>query len=226
MESTLETALRIKHRVPVYVCLVAQLCLTLCDPTKLLCPWDFSGKNTKVGCSFLLQGTFLTQGSNPVFHVSCITGSFFVSSVQLLSCAWLYAIPRNAARQASLSITNSRSLLKLMSIELVMPSNHLILCLPLLLPPSIFPSIRVFSNQSVLHIKWPKCWSCSCSISPSKEYSGLISFRIHWFDLLTVQGTLENQLQHHSSKASILQCSAFFIVNSHIHTWLLEKPQL
>ena len=212
MESTLEIALRIKHRVPVYVCLVTQLCLTLCDPTKLLCPWVFSGKNTKVGCSFLLQGTFLTQGSNPVFHVSCITGSFFVSSVQLPSCVWLYATPRNAAHQASLSITNSRSLLRLMSIELVMPSNHLILCRPLLLPPSTFPSIKVFSNESVLHIKWPKYWSCSCSISPSKEYSGLISFRIHWFDLLAVQGTLENQLQHHSSKASILQCSAFFIV--------------
>jgi len=117
-----------------------------------------------------------------------------------------------AARQASLSITNSQNLLKLMSIKLVMPSNHLILCLPLLLPPSIFPSIRVFSNESVLLIRWPKNWSFSFSISPSNEYSGLISFWIGWLDLLAVQGTLKNLLQHRSSKASILQHSAFFIV--------------
>ena len=120
--------------------------------------------------------------------------------------------PWTAARQASLSITNFRSLLKLMSIELVMPSNHLILCRPFLLLPSIFPSIRVFSNESVLLIRWPKYWSFSFSISPSNEYSGLISFRIDWFYLLVVQGTLKSLLQHHSSKASILQCSAFFIV--------------
>ena len=118
--------------------------------------------------------------------------------------------PWTAARQASLSIINSWSLLKLMSIELVMPSNHLILCCPLLLPPSIFPSIRVFSNESVLHIRWPKYWSFS--FSPSNEYSGLISFRMDWLDLLAVQGTLKSLLQHHSSKASILQHSAFFIV--------------
>ena len=117
-----------------------------------------------------------------------------------------------AARQASLSITNSQNLLNLMSIKLVMPSNHLILCLPLLLPPSIFPSIRVFSNESVLLIRWPKNWSFSFSISPSNEYSGLISFWIGWLDLLAVQGTLKNLLQHRSSKASILQHSAFFIV--------------
>src|SRR5574337_917115 len=116
-----------------------------------------------------------------------------------------------ATCQASLSITNSRSLLKLISIELVMPSNNLILCHPLLLSPSIFPSIRVFSNESVLHIRWPKCWSFSFSISPSNEYSGLI-FRMDWFDLLAIQGTLESLLQHHSSKASILWCSAFFMV--------------
>ena len=122
------------------------------------------------------------------------------------------ATPRTAALQASLSITNSWSLLKLMSIELVMPSNHLILCHPLLRPPSIFPSIRVFSNESVLHIRWPKYWSFSFSISPSNEYSGLISFGLYWFDLLVVQGTLKSLLQHHSSKASILLCSAFFIV--------------
>ena len=113
---------------------------------------------------------------------------------------------------STLSITNSQRLLKLMSVELVMPSNHLILYHPLLFLPSIFPSIGVFSNESVLHIRWPKYWSFSFSISPSNEYSGLISFRMDWLDLLAVQGTLKNLLQHHSSKASILQCSAFFIV--------------
>ena len=118
-----------------------------------------------------------------------------------------------AAHQASLSITNSWSLVKLMSIEGVMPSNHLILCHSLLFPPSsIFPSIRVFPNESVLHIRWPKYWSFSFSISPSSEYSGLISFRMDWLDLLAVQGTPKSLLQHHTSKASILQCSAFFMV--------------
>ena len=120
--------------------------------------------------------------------------------------------PWTAARQASLSITNCRSLLKLMSIESVMPPNHLILCHSLFLLPSIFPSIRVFSNESVLGIRWPKYWSFSFSISPSTEYSGLISFRMDWLNLLEVQGTLKSLLQHHSSKASILQRSAFFIV--------------
>ena len=120
--------------------------------------------------------------------------------------------PWAAARQASLSITNSRHLLKLMSIELVMPSKRLILCRPLPLLPSVFSSIRVFSNESVFRIRWPKYWSFGFSISPSNEYSGLISFRIDWLDLLGVQGTLKNLLQHHSSKASILSCSAFFIV--------------
>ena len=124
------------------------------------------------------------------------------SSDQSLSHVRLFVKSWTAARQASLPITNSRSLLKLMSIESVMPSNHLILCHPLLLPTSIFPSIRVFSNESVL-IRWPKYWSLSFSISPSKEYSRLISFRSDWLDLLTVQGTLENLLQHHSSKAPI-----------------------
>ena len=123
-----------------------------------------------------------------------------------------FATPWNAAGQASLSITNSRSLLKLMSIESVMPSNHRILCHPLLLPPSTFLSIRVFSSESVLLIRWPKYWSFSFSISPSFEYSGLISFRMDWLDLLAVQGTLKSLLQHHSSKASILWCSVFFIV--------------
>ena len=120
--------------------------------------------------------------------------------------------PWIAARQASLSITNSQSLLKLMSIESVMPSNHLILGCPLLLPPSIIPSIRVFSSESVLHIRWLKYWSFSFNISPSNEYSGLIAFRMDWLDLLAVQGILKSLLQHHSSKASILQCSAFLIV--------------
>ena len=133
-------------------------------------------------------------------------------SVQSLSRVWLFAIPWTTARQASLSITNSQSLCKLMSIESVMPSNHLILCRRLLLLPSIFPSIRVFSNESVLRIRWPKYWSFSFSISPSNDYSGLISFRTDWFDFLAVQGTLKSLLQHHSSKASILQHSAFFIV--------------
>ena len=138
------------------------------------------------------------------------------SSVQF-SCSVVSdsAIPCTAARQASLSITSSRSLLKLMSIETVMPSNHLILCRPLLLLPSIFPSIRVFSTESVLGIRWPKYWSFSFNISPSNEYPGLISFRIDWFDLfdlLAVQGTLKSLLQHHSSKTSVLWNSAFFIV--------------
>ena len=131
--------------------------------------------------------------------------------VQSLSNVQLFATPWTAACQASLSFTISQSLLKLMSIESVMPSNHLILCCPLLLLPSIFPSIRVFSNESVLPIKWPKYWSFSFIISPSNEYSGLI-FRMDWFDFLSVQGTLKPLLQHHSSKASILQCSTFFMI--------------
>ena len=134
------------------------------------------------------------------------------SSFHSLSCVWPFATPWAVARQAFLSITNSWSLLKLMSIESVMPSNHLILCRPLLLLPSIFPSIRVFSNESALHIRWPKYWSFSFSISPSNEYSGLLSLRMDWLDLLAVQGTLKSLLQHHSSKASILQHSAFFTV--------------
>ena len=132
------------------------------------------------------------------------------NSFQSLSRVRLFATPCTAARQASLSITNSRSLLKLMSIESVMPSNHLVLCRPLLLPPSIFPSIRVLSSESILRVRWPKYWRFS--ISPSKEYSGLISFRMDWLDLLAVQGTLKSLLQHHSSIASILLLSAFLIV--------------
>ena len=138
-------------------------------------------------------------------------------SVQSLSHVQLFATPWTAACQASLSVTNSRSLLKPMSIESVMPSSHLILCCPLLLLPSIFPSIRVFSDESVLHIRWPKYWSFSFSISPSNEHSGLISFRMDWVDLLAVQGTLKSLLQQHSSNASIQWCSAFFVVQlSHL----------
>ena len=134
------------------------------------------------------------------------------SSVQLLSRVRLFATPWIAARHASLSITNSRSSLKLMCIELVMPSSHLILCHPLLLLPPIHPSIRVFSNESTLHMRWPKYWGFSLSISPSNEHPGLDSFRMDWLDLLAVQGTLKSLLQHHSSKASILRHSAFFVV--------------
>ena len=134
------------------------------------------------------------------------------SSFQSLSRVRLFVTPCTAARQASLSITNSRSLLKLMSVESVMSSNHLILCRPLLLLPSIPPSIRVFSNESALRIRWPKYWSFSFNISPSNEHTGLISFRMDWLDLFAVQGTRKSLLQHHSSKASILQWSVFFIV--------------
>ena len=136
---------------------------------------------------------------------------FQFSSIQLLSCVWLFATRWTAASKASLSITNTQGLLKLMSIELVMPSSQLIFCRPLLLLPPIPPSIRVFSNESALHIRWPKDWSFSFSISPSNEHLGLISFRMDWLDLLAVQGTLKS-LQHYSSKASIFWCSAFFTV--------------
>ena len=144
--------------------------------------------------------------------ISCTIHKKRFSSVQSLSCVRLFVTPWTAACQASLSITNSWSLLKLMSIESVMPSNYLILCRPLLLTPSIFPSIRVFSNQSVLRIRRPKCWNFSFSISPSNEYPGLISFRTDWLDLLAGQETLKSLLQHHSSKALVLWCLAFFMV--------------
>ena len=150
-------------------------------------------------CAVLVSGV----GSKPSFE-ACQFSSVHFSSFQSLSPVRLFVTLWTAACQAFLSITNSQSLLKLMSIESVMPSNHLILCYPLLLPPSIFPSIRVFSNESVLHIKWPKYWSFSFSISPSNEYSGLIFFGMDWLDLLAVQGTLKSLLQHHSSKASAL----------------------
>ena len=144
--------------------------------------------------------------------------------VQSLSRIWLFATPWTTVSQAAVSFTISRSLLKFMSIVSVMPSNHLILCCSLLLLPSIFPSIRVFSNESALRIRWPEYWSFS--ISPSSEYSGLISFWIDWFDLLAVQGTLKSFLQHHNSEASIFRFSAFFMVHFmrvHICKWLLEK---
>ena len=146
------------------------------------------------------------------------------STVQSLSHVWLFATPWTAVRQASLFITNSRSSPKPMSIESMMPSNHLILCRLLLLLPSIFPSIKVFSNESALCIRWPKYWSFSFNISSSNEHPRLISFRMDWLNLLAVQGTLKSLLQYHNSKASILWCSAFFKSNSYIHTWPLEKP--
>ena len=147
-----------------------------------------------------------------------------IRSDQSLSHVWLFVTPWIAACQASLSITNSRSSPRLSSIESLMPSSHLILCHPLLLLPPILPRIRVFSNESALRMRWPRYWTFSFSIIPSKEIPGLISFRMDWLDLLTVQGTLKSLLQHHSSKASILQCSAFFTVQLSHHTWLLEKP--
>ena len=175
-----------------------------------------------MGSHCLLQGIFPTQGLNPGFQ-HCRKVLYQLShqgspkvlsdtSVHLLSCVRPFAIPWTTAHQASLSITNSWNLPKLMSIESVMPSNHLILCHPLLLLPTIFHNIRVFSNESVLRIRWPKYWSFSFNISPSNEHPGLISLRMDWLDLLVVQGTLKSLLQHHSSKASILLCSAFFIV--------------
>ena len=146
-------------------------------------------------------------------------------SVQSLSHVWLFATPWTAARQASLSITNSQSLFKLMSIESVMPSNHFVLCHPLLLSPSIFPSIRVFSNESALRIRWPKYWSFGFSISPSNEQSGLISFMMDWLDVLVVHGTLKSLLQHHSLKASILHYQAFFVVHlSHPYMDVRDGP--
>ena len=147
---------------------------------------------------------------------------YYFSSVQSLSHVWLFVTPWIAARQACRSITSSQSSLRFTSIESVMPPSHLILSRPLLLLPPIPPSIRVFSIESALRIRWPKYWSFSFNISPTNEHPGLISFRMNWLDLLADQGTLKSLLQYHSSKASIFQYSAFF--NSHIHTWLLEKP--
>ena len=156
--------------------------------------------------------------------MTCTLRPASVISVQSLSRVWLFVTPWTAAPQTSLSITNSQSLLKVMSIESVMPSNLILYC-PLLLLPSIFPRIRVFPYESVLHIRWPKYWSFSFSISPSNEQSELISFRMDWLDLLAIQGTLKSLLQHHSSKASILWCSALFVVQlSHPYMTTGKKP--
>ena len=156
-----------------------------------------------------------------------IQGQVTLLVLQLLIRVHLSATPWTAAHQASLSITSSQSLSKLMSIEAVMPSDHLILCRPLLLPPSIFPSFRVFSNESALRIRWPKYWSFSFSISPSNEHSGLVSFRMDWLDLLAVQGTLKSLLQHHSPKASMLKCAQPSLWSRfHVRASLLEEPQL
>ena len=177
------------------------------QPTLVFLPGDSQGRGSLVGCHLWSHTESDTTAAAAllVFHV-------FHVSVQSLSRVQLFATPWTAAHQASLSITNSRSLLKLMSIASVMPFNHLILCHPLLFLPSIFPGIRVFSSESVLRIRWPKDWIFSFSISPSNEYSGLISFRMDWLDLLALQGILKSLLQHHSSKASVLWCSAFFMV--------------
>ena len=173
-----------------------------------------------------LRQAIIKEGAkHPIFPVWSVYRSLiclFIISVQLLSHFWLFVTPWTAASQASLSITNSQSLLKLMSIELVVSCNHLILCHPLLLLPSVSPGIRVFPNESFVCIGWPKYWSFSFSISPSNEYLGMISFRMDWLALLAVQGTLKSLLQHHSSKPSILRCSAFFIVQlSHPHMTML-----
>ena len=168
--------------------------------------------------------------SFPIYKLSYLNYCGFIINLdiwwavfQLLSHVWLFVTPWTATCQASLSFTFSQSLPKLMSIESVIPSNHLILCHPLLLLPSIFPSIRVFSNESALRMSWPKYWSFSFSISPSNEYSGLISFSIDWLDLLAVQGTLKSLLHHHSSKASILQHSTFFMVQLS-HPYMTTVP--
>ena len=167
---------------------------------------------SSLSCSIVFLYFFALIPGEGFLISPCYSSQYTSLSVQSLSCVRLFGTPWIAACQASLCITRSRSSLKLMSIESVIPSIHLILCHSLLLPPSIFPSIRVFSNESVLRIRWPKFWSFSFSISPSNEHPGLISFRMDWLDLLAVQGTLKSLLQHHCSKASILRCSAFFIV--------------
>ena len=197
------------------------------QPTPVFLPGKFQGQRSLVGySSWGHKELDATEHRTLFWFVQfCLFFSTFIShfsSILSLSHVWLFATPWTAARQASLSITNSPSLLKLMSIELVKPSNHLILCRPLLLLSSIFPSIRVFFNESALHIRWPKDWSFSFSISPSNEHPGLISLRMDWLDLLAVQAALETLPQHHSSKASVLQCSAFFIVqlsHPYMTTW-------
>ena len=192
----------------------SSLCLSL---NNLLCAKCCTSVATQIyfwqkkGCKYII---ILKSNLNTVriYKSDKFTTPISFSSVQSLSCVWLFATPWIAAPQASLSITNSQSSPKLMSIESVMLSSHLILCRPLLLLPPIPPSIRVFSSDSTLHMRWPKYWSFSFSISPPNEHPGLISFRMDWLDLLAVQGILKSLLQHHGSKASILQCSAFLTV--------------
>ena len=175
-------------------------------PTVKSRPFPFSSHQAT------LKNTLLERRNEKDLGNTSLACCYYHVVVQSISHVRLFVTPWATAHQASLSITNSWSLLKLMSIALVMPSNHLILCCPLIIPPSIFPSIMVFSNESVLHVRWPTYWSFSFNISPSNEYSGLISFQIDWFDLLAVQGTVKSLPQHHSSKASILWHSAFFTV--------------
>ena len=221
----------------VLIDIVVESYLTLLGPTRLLCrfprqrcwsrlSFPSPGDLPDLGIEPMSLQSPALENSLPLCHLEAhwLTwiqwiGHYHIYSVQFSSVqssrVWLLAAPlcaagRPAARQASLSITNSRSLLKLTSIELVMPSNHLVLCRPLLLLPSVFPSIRVFSSESALSIRWPKYWSFSFTISPFNEHPGLISFRMDWLDLLAVQGTLKSLIQHHSSKASILWLSAFF----------------
>ena len=191
----------------------------------LIFGWDTPGGNAsaliipRLGTRQLASDTLSLRALQNCANLPALSCLLFpqFSSVQSLSPVQVFVTPWTAACQASLSITNSRSLPKLMAIELVMPSNHLILCGPLLLP-SVFPSIRVFSNESALHIRWPKYWSFSFNISPSNEHPGLISFRMDWLDLLAIQGTLKSLLQHHSSEASPLRLSAFYMVQlSHPH---------
>ena len=208
--------------------IVTLLCLTLYDPMDCSPPGSSVHGILQARILEWVATSFSRGPSRPrdQTQVSCIAGRFFTAeppekppqSVQSLSHVGIFASPGTAARQASLSITSFWSSLTLMSIESVMPSNHLILCHPFLLLPSIFPSIKVFFNESILCIRWPKYWSFSFNISPSNEHSGLIPFRMDWLDQLAVQGTLKSLLQHHSSKSSILQHSAFLIVQlSHLY---------
>ena len=207
----------------VVVVKVTPSCPTLCDPVDYTVHGILQARTLEWVAFPFSRGSSQPRDQTQVSHfadrffTSCATREaqtimYQFSLVQSLSRVRVFATPWTAARQTSLSITNPWSLPKLMSIESVMPSNHLILCRPLLLLPSVFPSIRVYSNESALCIRWSKCWSFGFNISPSNAHSGLISFRMDWLDLLAVQGTLKSLLQHHSSKASILRHSAFFIV--------------
>ena len=206
-----------------YVYSDIQSCSILCDPmncslTRLLCPWDFPGEKTEVGCHILLHGLFPTHGLNPcllyIFHG-------YVNSLSLRHLGNLSELTQFCptlwdpmdCRTPGLPVHHKLlDFTQLMSIESVIPSNHLILCHPLLLPPSVFPRIRVFSNESALLIRWPKYWSFSFSIIPSNGHLGLISFKVDWFDFLVAQRTLKSLLQHHSSNTSVLSLSAFFMI--------------